>query len=161
VAQHTLIALRHAKSDWSGNEADIDRPLARRGRRQAAEAGQWLAAHVDRIDMAVLSTATRARATWDLVTEELDEPPETRDTAGAYAASADDLLNIVRGLGERLGTVVLLAHNPGLQGLVEVLAGECVSLPTSAVAVIDLDAPWRSAGHVLGLLRAVGRPPPG
>ena len=37
VAEHTLILLRHAKSDWSGHEDDHDRPLANRGRRQAPE----------------------------------------------------------------------------------------------------------------------------
>jgi len=35
MSERTLILLRHAKSDWSGDEADIARPLAKRGRRQA------------------------------------------------------------------------------------------------------------------------------
>ena len=75
MAEHTLILLRHSKSDWSTNEADLDRPLAKRGRRQAPEAGRWLATHVDRIDLAVVSTARRARTTWDLVSAELGERP--------------------------------------------------------------------------------------
>jgi phosphohistidine phosphatase len=161
VVAHTLILLRHAKSDWSGDEADIDRPLAERGRRQAPEAGQWLATHVDRIDMAVVSTAKRARATWDLVSAELGERPTTRYDEDAYAASAGELLDIIRGLGEALGTVVLVGHNPGLEGLAETLTGDWVSLPTSALAVIDVDGPWGSAGRAFGLLRAAGRPPKG
>lgn len=159
MADHTLVLLRHAKSDWSGNEADIDRPLAKRGRRQASEAGQWLATHVDRIDLAVVSTAKRARATWDLVSAELGARPRTRHDEGAYAASVGELLDIIRGLGEELGTVVLLGHNPGLEGLAETLVGDLISLPTSALAVIELDGPWRSAGRAPGLLRAAGRPP--
>ena len=87
MAEHTLILLRHAKSDWSGFEADHDRPLARRGRRQAPEAGRWLAGNVDRIDLAVVSTATRARTTWDLVAEELDQPPHARYDDDAYMAA--------------------------------------------------------------------------
>ena len=159
MAGHTLILLRHAKSDWSGGEPDIDRPLAARGRRQAPESGQWLAAHVDRIDLAVVSTAERARATWDLVSAELDEAPTTRYDEHVYAASARELLDIVRSLDEELGTVALVAHNPGLEDLLENLTGDWVSLPTSALAVIDLDREWRSAGHAPGLLRAAGRPP--
>jgi phosphohistidine phosphatase len=160
VAEHTLILLRHSKSDWSGDEADIDRPLAKRGRRQAPEAGQWLATHVDRIDMAVVSIAERARATWDLVTAELGERPNTRHDEDAYAASAVELLDIIRSLDEEFRTVVLVGHNPELEGLAERLIGGRVPLPTSALAVIDLDGPWRSAGRALGLLRATGRPPP-
>ncbi|MCW2763000.1 MAG: histidine phosphatase [Marmoricola sp.] len=161
MAEHTLILLRHSKSDWSGDEADIDRPLAKRGRRQAPEAGQWLATHVDRIDMAVVSTAERARATWDLVWAELGERPETRHDVDAYAASVGELLDIIRSLDEQLGTVVLVGHNPGLEGLAETLVDDTVPLPTSALAVIELDGPWRSAGRAPGLLRAAGRPPPG
>ncbi len=161
MAEHTLILLRHSKSDWSGDEADIDRPLAKRGVRQASEAGQWLAAHVDRIDTAVVSTAERARATWDLVRAELGERPETRRDENAYAASASELLDIVRSLGEELGTVVLVGHNPGLEGLAERLVGDSVPLPTSALAVIELDSPWQSAGRAPGLLRTAGRPPTG
>ena len=70
----TLILLRHAKSDWSGGGADLDRPLAKRGRRQAAEAGRWLAANVPGIDLAVVSPATRAGSTWKVVAGELDGP---------------------------------------------------------------------------------------
>jgi phosphohistidine phosphatase len=157
----TLILLRHAKSDWSGDHTDIDRPLTRRGRRQAAEAGQWLVAHVDRIDLALVSTARRAGTTWELASSELTEPPTTQDEEGLYAAAADDLLDIVRGLGDEPRMVVLVAHNPGLEELAEILVGESVALPTSALAVIDLDGLWHGAGTALGQLRAAGRPPPG
>jgi phosphohistidine phosphatase len=153
-----LILLRHAKSDWSGDEGDHDRPLAKRGLRQAPEAGRWLAAHVDSIDLAVVSTAKRARTTWDLVSTELGEPPKTRLDDGAYAASAGELLDIVRSLDEELGTVVLVGHNPGIEDLTETLTGDRVSMPTSALAVIELNSTWVGAGHALGLLRDAGRP---
>ena len=161
VAEHTLILLRHSNSDWPGDEADIDRPLAKRAAARPREAGQWLTTHVDRIDMAVVSTAERARATWDLVSTELGERPETRHDEDAYAASVGELLDIIRNLGEELGTVVLVGHNPGLEGLAEALIGDWIPLPTSALAVIELDGPWRSAGRAPELLRAAGRPPTG
>ena len=159
VAEHTLILLRHAKSDWSGHEGDHDRPLAKRGRRQASDAGRWLAVNVDPIDLAVVSTAKRARTTWDLVSEELDEPPITHYDDDAYAASLSELLHIVRSLDEALGTVVLVGHNPGIEDLAETLTGDTVPMPTSALAVIELTSTWDGAGRVLGLLRAAGRPP--
>lgn len=161
MAEHTLILLRHSKSDWSGHEADIDRPLAKRGRRQAPEAGRWLATHVDRIDLAVVSTAKRARTTWDLISAELGERPETRHDDDAYAASVGELLDLARSLDEELGTVVLVGHNPGLEELAETLIGDRIPLSTSALAVIQLDGPWASAGRAPGLLRWAGRPPTG
>jgi phosphohistidine phosphatase len=156
---HTLVLLRHGKSDWSTGEPDIRRPLADRGRRQAAEAGRWLAANVDPIDLAVVSTAERARRTWELASAELAEPVETRLEDRVYAASSATLLALVRELPEQRGTVVLVGHNPGLEDLASELTGGQVLLPTSAVALIALPGAWSSAGRGVAELRASGRAP--
>jgi len=162
MAEHTLIVLRHAKSDWSGHESDVHRPLADRGRKQAPEAGRWLAANVGRIDLAVVSPATRARSTWELAAAELDEMPElpeTREDERVYAASSGELLDVVRGIDERHGTVVLVGHNPGVEDLVEQLTGVWVSMVTSALAVVELPGTWAGVAPGSGTLRASGRPP--
>jgi phosphohistidine phosphatase len=159
MAEHVLILLRHAKSDWSVGHADIDRPLAPRGRRQAPQAGAWLAEHVDAIDLAVVSSAARARATWQLVGEALDPSPRTTISDEVYAASADELLAVVNDLPEEARTVVLVGHNPGLEDLTVLLTGEAVSLPTSAIAVVDVDGPWAAVGEARAVLRTSGRPP--
>ena len=159
--QRTLILLRHAKSDWSGGEPDMARPLANRGRRQAPEAGRWLAANIDTIDLAVVSPALRARSTWDLVVAELSSPPSTEIDEAVYAASEDELLAVVQRLPEDAAAVVLVGHNPGIEGLVGLLTGEWTPMPTSALAVITLSGSWSSAGHRTGTLGAAGRPPSG
>jgi phosphohistidine phosphatase len=159
---HTLVLLRHAKSDWTHDVADADRPLAKRakrGRRQAPEAGRWLAAHLDRIDLAVVSPAVRARSTWKLAAEELSAPPETRIDERVYAASADELLDVVHDLPDELGTVLLVGHNPGLEELLDALTGTWTPMPTSALAVVSLAGGWRTAGVSAGSLIAAGRPP--
>mgnify|MGYP003403616899 FL=1 len=159
MPERTLILLRHAKSDWSGDEADIARPLAKRGRRQAPDAGRWLAANIDSIDLAVVSPASRARSTWDLVAAELDVPPRTRIDERVYAASDQELLNVVRELPDDIETVVLVGHNPGIEDLASILTGESAPMPTAALAVITLPGSWSTAGHHLAVLRASGRPP--
>lgn len=155
----TLILLRHAKSDWSGDESDLDRPLARRGQRQAPQAGRWLAANVDGIDLAVVSPAARARRTWELVSAELEAVPRTRVDDRVYAASVGGLLAVVRELPDDLDTVVLVGHNPGLEELVTELTGEWVPMPTSALAVLTLPGSWVTAVRGSAALTASGRPP--
>lgn len=159
MPERTLILLRHAKSDWSGQEADVERPLAKRGLRQAPHAGRWLARSFDSIDLAVVSPANRARSTWEIAAAELDKRPPIRIEDRAYAASARQLLGVVRDLSDDAETVVLVGHNPGIEDLVSLLTGEWVSMPTSAIAVIGLDGPWASAGHATANLRSSGRPP--
>ena len=114
--------LRHAKSDWSTGEPDRDRPLAARGRRQAPEAGRWLAAHLPDLDLALVSPAARTRQTWDLVAAELPAPPPVRIVDDLYAASLSELLSVVDAID--VPTSVLVRHNPGLEDLVARLTGE-------------------------------------
>src|SRR5215218_2560784 len=130
MIERTLILLRHAKSDWSGEESDIARPLAGRGRRQAPDAGRWLAGNVAGIDVAVVSPARRAACTWELVAAELAAPRVEVDER-VYAASGPELLTVVRGLGDDLETVVVVGHNPGLEELTLLLTGERAPMPTS------------------------------
>lgn len=157
----TLILLRHGKSDWSGGEPDLLRPLARRGRRQAPAAGRWLADNVGRIHLAVISPAERTRQTWRLASAELAVPPPVREDDRVYAGSAPSLLGLVRELPGDLATVVLVGHNPGVEDLLARLTGRRVPMPTSALAVIDLSGPWSTAGNTAAQLRAQGRPPSG
>jgi phosphohistidine phosphatase len=159
MSERTLILFRHAKSDQSSSEADVDRPLNSRGQRQAPEAGRWLAENIDEIDLAVVSPAHRARTTWELASAELDRPPETRVDDRVYGASVSDLLEVVRDLPDDARTVVLVGHNPGFEDLSSLLTNEAVSMPTSAVAVLEMDGGWSSAGESRASLRASGRPP--
>lgn len=148
----TLIVLRHAKSDWSGGEPDHDRPLAARGRRQAPVAGAWLADHFPAIDLAVVSTAARARETWSLAASALEVEPLLQLSEQVYAASGRALRQVVEGVDDEHVTVVLVGHNPGAEDLVHDLTGEWVALPTSAMAVIE----WQDGSATL---RGAGRPP--
>ena len=157
--RRTLILLRHAKSDWSGDERDSLRPLAERGRRQAPEAGRWLAANADAIDLALVSSATRAQQTWHLASAELAAPPPVQIEERAYAATAGELLDLVRELPAEVGTAVVVGHNPGLEDLATMLASRSVEMPTSALAVISWTGEWESAGTVDASLMASGRPP--
>jgi phosphohistidine phosphatase len=157
----TLILLRHAKSDWSGGEPDRLRPLAPRGRRQASEAGRWLAEHGGNIDLAVVSSATRAQQTWQLASDELTDPPTVRTEDRVYAASVGELLGLVRELPAEAGTVVMVGHNPAFEDLATTLSGRSVQMPTSALAVIELAGDWTTAGILGADLRASGRPPLG
>ncbi|WP_081682729.1 histidine phosphatase family protein [Marmoricola sp. URHB0036] len=159
TTRHTLILLRHAKSDWSGDEPDRLRPLAPRGRRQAPEAGRWLADCGGRLDLALVSSATRAQQTWQLASAELADPPPVRTEDGVYAASVGELLDVVRDLPDEVGTVVMVGHNPGFEDLATALSGQPVPMPTSALAVLDLAGDWRTAGILEAHLRTSGRPP--
>ena len=117
-----LILLRHAKSDWP-DVPDRDRPLAKRGRRDAPRIGRWLHEQGYQPDVVVVSAATRTRQTWDLVAPELGGSPAVHFEPRAYAASALTLLYLAQELPARYRTALLIGHNPGLSELATSLAG--------------------------------------
>jgi len=157
--ERTLILLRHAKSDWSGGEADFDRPLNKRGVREARMAGQWLARNVSSFDLALVSPANRTRSTWTLVSAELADRPVARFDDVTYGASANQLLDIVRAFPDEANTVILVGHNPGSEDFASLLTDDSVSMPTSALAVIGFQGPWSGIDASPAVMRAFGRPP--
>ncbi len=106
-----------------------------------------------------MSSATRAQQTWHLASAELAAPPPVQIEERAYAATAGELLDLVRELPAEVGTAVVVGHNPGLEDLATMLASRSVEMPTSALAVISWTGEWESAGTVDASLMASGRPP--
>ncbi len=153
---HTLVLMRHGKSDWSVDACDADRPLNRRGKRQAAETGRYLARHHP-IDLVLVSTAKRAQQTWRVACEEMPHTAPCRETSMLYTHDGSDVLRVVRSLPAGARTVVLVGHNPALEEAVDRLTGAWVELPTSAIAVVSLGA-WTDAGTTPGKLEGYGRP---
>jgi phosphohistidine phosphatase len=146
-----LTLLRHAKSDWP-DVPDHDRPLAKRGRKDAPRIGRWLRDHGYVPDTVLCSTARRTRQTWNLVAPELNGSPEVLLEPRAYAASALTLLYLCRELPSRCRTALLIAHNPGVEELAASLAGPPAGrdgeerpglrFPTAAVAVFEFAGEW-------------------
>ncbi|WP_214366583.1 SixA phosphatase family protein [Pseudonocardia sp. H11422] len=140
-----LVIVRHAKSAWPAGVADIDRPLGPRGRRDAPAIGRWLHDHVEHIDAVVSSPAVRAEQTWELASDALGTGPRRRFDERVYAASATELLDVVRQLPAKAATTVLVGHNPGLEDLVTLLTGEEPVMKTSSVAVVSWPGSWADA----------------
>jgi phosphohistidine phosphatase len=153
--------LRHAKSDWP-DLPDRDRPLAKRGRRDAPVIGRWLHEAGYRPEIVICSAALRTRQTWDLVAPKLGGSPSVTFEPRAYAASALTLLYLVRELPADCQAALLIGHNPGVSELASTLiesAGDDtpgtpgLRFPTAAVAVLEFSGDW--AGLSLARARLV------
>ncbi|MYS95160.1 MULTISPECIES: SixA phosphatase family protein [Streptomyces] len=163
-----LVVLRHAKSAWPLDVADHERPLAPRGRRDAPAAGRALAEADSLPDLALCSTAVRARRTWELAAAEWGTPPPVRFDRRLYAASPAGLLAVVHEVSAEVETLLLIGHNPGLEELVLALAGDGLDdtlervrtkFPTSAIAVLSwYGTTWRALTPGSALLTSMTVP---
>lgn len=152
--------LRHAKSSWDDPDlADEDRPLARRGVRDAATMASLLAS-VDTPRLVLCSAGLRARQTLAAVLPSLGSPLEITVEPELYTFDSSVLIERLRRLDDGEASVMLVGHNPALEEFARWLSsdGELrarleAKFPTAALATIDLpDAPWSSLSEGVGTL---------
>ncbi|MDN5725686.1 MAG: histidine phosphatase family protein, partial [Propionibacteriales bacterium] len=163
-----LIIVRPAKSSWAGDAVDHDRPLSRRGRRDARALGAHLAARPPVPDRALVSDAVRCRQTWQLATEAGATAGEVMFSTTVYEASATDLLGQVCASPSSVSNLLLLGHNSSVVDLVRLLAAHTgqpdlwhridQKFPTSAVATLAVPAPWSAVAPGSAELLAYGVP---
>jgi phosphohistidine phosphatase len=146
-----LLILRHAKSDWDGDARDdLARPLSNRGQKDAPRVGAWMYREGLVPDLVVSSPAERARQTTLAVCKRLDYKRKSVVWDEAiYEASVEALLEVLRRCPSEPGTVLLVGHNPGLEGLLSHLAGDDLDdlardkpLPTAALARLEMPDDW-------------------
>ncbi len=137
----TLLILRHAKSSWKHAElADHERPLNKRGQRDAPRMGQLVAEEGLTPDLILSSSAVRARRTAVAVADNCGYDDEVEVTRDFYHGDVETFLQVLRRLPERYESVMVVGHNPGLEELLEALTGDYERLPTAALAQVRLPA---------------------
>ncbi len=138
----TLTLLRHAKSSWKDTTlADRDRPLNKRGERDAPRMGRRIDVAGIRPSLIVSSPAVRAWRTATIVAKALDYPREfLQRERDLYLASLDELLDIVMQTEEGFNNLMVVGHNPGLTDFANFLQpGLTNNLPTAGVVTVTVD----------------------
>jgi phosphohistidine phosphatase len=135
----TLLILRHAKSNWSNLAlADIDRPLNKRGKRDAPRIGALLREEDLVPDLIISSPALRARKTAKAVSKYSGYEGEIEIQRDFYPGDPDSFIEAFYSIPDQIDRALIVAHNPGLEELLYVLTGESARMPTSALAQVAL-----------------------
>ncbi len=132
-----LLILRHAKSSWS--DASLDdwqRPLNERGLRDAPRVGELLRDRSLVPDLIITSDAIRARTTAQAVAKAAGYAGELLVEPSLYHATPDEVIAVLNGVSDTARSVMIVGHNPGLEGVVEQLTGEAHGLATAALVQI-------------------------
>lgn len=150
-----LILIRHAKSSWEHeNLPDRERPLNRRGEKDAPKIGKRLAKRGVRVDRIITSPARRALLTAEAVADEIDYPwGEIVCDERLYMGDVDDILEVISEVEEHVDHLMLFGHNPGFTDMVNYFAPSSIdNLPTCGVAEFEFDIDdWSQIGDVTPL----------
>ena len=137
-----LTIVRHAKSSWKDTSLpDRERPLNKRGERDAPVMGKRINDHGIRPSLIVTSPAVRAWTTAKIIARELNYPKEFLQREDRlYLASLDEILDTIVAQDNGFNSLMVVGHNPGLTDLVNfVQPGLTHNLPTAGVVSVQID----------------------
>lgn len=156
----TLYLLRHAKSSWNdASLSDFERPLNDRGKTTAPFMGKFMRENGIEPSIILSSPAIRAKQTAQFVKDAGQFSCKLEFDERIYEASPQTLLEVVFEIDKAHETAMLVGHNPGMESFIRLLTGDIESMPTAALAVIELaiDA-WDKITDSPGELRNIFRP---
>lgn len=153
----TITFIRHAKSDWNFPELkDINRPLNKRGLRDAPEMGKRIRKMNLLPEIVFLSPSQRTIQTMDLLSPEAGWGGlEKRIEDWMYPATVSGYLGFIESLNPEVNNIVFCGHNPTITDIVTYLSGQYISnVPTCGMAIINFEvADWNlvsgNAGNLI------------
>jgi len=137
-----LTLVRHAKSSWKDTSLrDRDRPLNKRGERDAPEMGRRIHAHGIRPSLIVSSPANRAWTTAKIIAREITYPVEFLQREDSlYLASLDEILDVIVAQDVGFNSLMVVGHNPGMTDFANFLSPSLThNLPTAGVVSVQID----------------------
>jgi phosphohistidine phosphatase len=150
----TLYLVRHAKSSWKNPSlADFERPLNKRGKRDAPLMGKKLHEAGIKPGVIISSTAVRAFKTAKIIAMEINfSTKRINKKESIYLADVPTLIKVIRKIGDKTEQAMLFGHNPGLTMLANYLTNESVeNIPTCGVFCIDFEInSWKEVGQGSG-----------
>ena len=161
----TLFLLRHAKAVAQHADGDRARALSDVGRDSASTIAAAIAERHMAPSLVLCSDSARTRETLDIVLPALKPKPEIVYEEALYLADAKQLLQRLRRIPDSVRSVMLVAHNPGLQELAVLLSDQPTGplmarliqdFPTAGLARFEVNLPWsaleRGGARVMAIL---------
>ncbi len=147
--------MRHAQADSPSHvNSDYERPLTKRGTRDVAHIARLLQHRGTVPERASASSARRARQTALRICEHLNIPTEVVDIEESlYLASPATLIEHIQHTPNGVNTLLIVAHNPGMEELIYLLSNATVALPPAGLVTISFDTLlWSAIGPTRGQL---------
>lgn len=149
-----LYVIRHAKSSWDDPTlSDFDRPLNKRGKKDAPVIGKRLKHRNVTPDLLLSSPAERALTTCHEIAVEIGyAKSKIKTDKKLYHAEDIEILRIIQSLDHTYSCVWIFGHNPGLTDFVNLLANADIdNVPTCGVVACSLSIQsWDEAGKGKG-----------
>ncbi len=151
-----LLIMRHAKSDWGDYTlSDFERPLNKRGIKDAPMMGEQILKKDKHIDLIISSPAKRAASTARCVAQAINYNNNIQFEQSFYSAYVDNILLAVQQVNNQQNTVLIIGHNPTVEDLIFDLLSDktAIIMPTAAITSIIFEVDqWQDIENNKGKL---------
>ncbi len=136
----TIYLIRHAKSSWKDSTLDdFDRPLNKRGKKDAPLMGLKLKEKNIKPDIIISSPALRAKTTAEFISNSIKYNKEIIYDETIYEASTSELISLLKRVDDEHNTIFLVGHNPSLNMLADYFVDFEENIPTCGILQIKID----------------------
>lgn len=141
----TIYLARHAKSFWGDQSiSDFDRPLNKRGKRDAPFMGGILKDRKVKPDLIISSPAKRTKKTTIEIAKKIGyQENKIFFNEELYEASFSTILMTLKKTDEKNNSIILIGHNPGLTLLNNLISDYYLdNIPTCGIVALRFDKKW-------------------
>ncbi len=145
-----IVLIRHAKSSWDIPLKDIDRPLEKRGVRDAHLVSSNIQAAMPNKYIIWSSPAKRASETALIFAQNTSYPEESIVyKEGLYTFDEKELEETIKSCNNAYDSLILFGHNGAITDFVNKFGDVFISnVPTSGVVAIQFDSDdWKKIGR--------------
>ncbi len=150
----TLIIIRHSKSSWKDNSlSDFDRPLNKRGIKDAKKMSFELSEKIKKVDLLLSSSSKRTTQTSNYFLDSINVRSNIF-SENLYHSSSDLIFDYVLKINNKYNKAIIVGHNPGLTNIINKLTNlKLDNLPTSGIVIIVFDVDnWKKINYKSGLV---------
>ena len=163
-----LYVMRHSKSSWSDPSLDdFDRPLSKRGKKNAKLICEFFIKKNYKFDYVLVSSANRTKKTLSILLKKIATPRKIFSSKKLYLANEDRIIELIKKIPKKYKSILLINHEPAVRNLVKALTKNQnnnhfkllnYKFPTSAFAKINFDLiEWKEIKNN-GLIKEFIRP---
>ncbi|MBT8393809.1 MAG: hypothetical protein HKO81_00310 [Flavobacteriaceae bacterium] len=137
----TLYLVRHAKSSWEYDVSDHQRPLKKRGFKDAKLVSKYLNNKLQLPDQVISSDANRALTTAKIYAENLGiNEDEIQLNHDLYDFSGHGLTEVIKNCEDSVDTLMVFGHNHAMTYFVNTYGNKLIdNVPTSGFTQLELD----------------------
>jgi len=160
--------MRHAKSSWDDLSInDFDRPLSKRGKKNAQLVCEFFVKKKFKFDYALISSSKRTKKTFQILSKKIIKPKKVNFSKELYLVNENVITKKIKEISSEYKSVLVINHEPSVKNLVRNLTNNHNTnsfklinnkFPTAAFAKIEFDIKSWNEVEKKGVLKEFIRP---